>query len=283
MEQKMLNDEHLKVIFYAPNSSDVFQGVDIKGGVAITYHDKQQVFGAIQIFTQHNEVNGILHKVLSCSSFASLNEIIVTSFAYHYTKILYDENPHLWGKSSKGHDFDIQSNAFSVFSDVFFDEIPDGDEYIRILGREDNRRCWKYIKRKYVTQVSNLDTYKAFFAKAAGTGQFGESLPEAIMGDPGDGATVSFLSIGNFSSVIEAENCVTYTKTKFARTLLSVLKVTQDNTPGKWKYVPLQDFTVESDIDWSKTIAEIDQQLYVKYGLDEKEIEFIESHVKEMV
>ena len=60
------------------------------------------------------------------------------------------------------------------------------------------------------------------------------------------------------------------------------MKITQDNTKDKWKYVPLQDFTENSDIDWSKSIPEIDQQLYKKYGLSPEEIEFIETHVKEM-
>lgn len=64
--------------------------------------------------------------------------------------------------------------------------------------------------------------------------------------------------------------------------MLGILKVTQDNPPDKWKYVPLQDFTVNSDIDWTQSVAEIDRQLYAKYGLDDKEIAFIESHVKEM-
>lgn len=73
-----------------------------------------------------------------------------------------------------------------------------------------------------------------------------------------------------------------YIRTKFARILLGVLKTTQDVTPQKWRYVPLQDFTSASDIDWSCSIPEIDQQLYAKYGLDETEISFIESHVKEM-
>jgi hypothetical protein len=49
-----------------------------------------------------------------------------------------------------------------------------------------------------------------------------------------------------------------------------------------WKYVPLQDFTENSDIDWSKSVEEIDQQLYKKYGLTPDEIKFIETHVKEM-
>ena len=63
---------------------------------------------------------------------------------------------------------------------------------------------------------------------------------------------------------------------------MGVLKVTQDLTPGKFKYVPLQNFSSLSDIDWSQSIPDIDRQLYAKYGLDEAEIEFIETHVKAM-
>lgn len=46
--------------------------------------------------------------------------------------------------------------------------------------------------------------------------------------------------------------------------------------------IPLQDFSSKSDIDWSKSVADIDKQLYKKYKLTKSEIEFIESHVKEM-
>lgn len=73
-----------------------------------------------------------------------------------------------------------------------------------------------------------------------------------------------------------------YIKTKFFRALLGVLKVTQDLNADKFSYVPLQDFTPTSDIDWTKPIPAIDQQLYCKYGLTDEEIAFIESHVKEM-
>ncbi|WP_300820919.1 hypothetical protein [uncultured Oscillibacter sp.] len=58
--------------------------------------------------------------------------------------------------------------------------------------------------------------------------------------------------------------------------------MTQNCAKPMWRYVPLQDFTPSSDIDWTKSIPEIDQQLYAKYGLDENEIQFIETHVKEM-
>ena len=74
-----------------------------------------------------------------------------------------------------------------------------------------------------------------------------------------------------------------YIKTKFARALLYTLKNTQHNGVNVWQNIPLQNFTPDSDIDWSKSVAKIDQQLYKKYNLSEEEIEFIETHVKEMV
>ena len=96
------------------------------------------------------------------------------------------------------------------------------------------------------------------------------------------GFTETFISIGAFDEELEAQNCLKYVKSKFARTMLGILKVTQHNPREKWIYVPLQDFTPQSDIDWTKSIPEIDQQLYAKYGLDEKEIAFIEENVKAM-
>ena len=78
------------------------------------------------------------------------------------------------------------------------------------------------------------------------------------------------------------EHLQSYIKSKFFRTMLGVLKITQHNEIGTFRLVPLQDFTPASDIDWSKSIPEIDQQLYAKYGLDAEEIDFIETHVKPM-
>ncbi len=102
------------------------------------------------------------------------------------------------------------------------------------------------------------------------------------MSTPLLGHTQSFISVGCFVSEAEALNAFKYIKCKFARTMLGVLKITQDNKKGVWRFVPLQDFTSASDIDWSQSVAGIDGQLYRKYGLSDEEIAFIESHVKEM-
>lgn len=89
--------------------------------------------------------------------------------------------------------------------------------------------------------------------------------------------------MGEFDLEDEAQSLALYLKTKFARALLGIMKTTQNNqSKVVWSKIPLQDFTFDSDIDWSKPISEIDQQLYAKYGLDDDEIEFIETHVKEM-
>lgn len=117
---------------------------------------------------------------------------------------------------------------------------------------------------------------------ANGSGALGESLATPLIGQPFIGHTETFISIGPFDSNQEAEAALSYIKTKYARCMLGILKITQHNSPEKWAYVPLQDFTPNSDIDWSQSVADIDKQLYSKYGLDENEIDFIETHVKEM-
>lgn len=93
---------------------------------------------------------------------------------------------------------------------------------------------------------------------------------------------MTFLSIGKFDNKDDAEAMLKYIKTKFARAMLGTLKVTQDNPRETWQNVPLQNFSCDSDIDWSKSIADIDKQLYKKYGLTQEEIDFVEEKIKPM-
>ena len=80
----------------------------------------------------------------------------------------------------------------------------------------------------------------------------------------------------------ECMNCIKYIRTKTLRFLVSCVKNTQHATKEVYKLVPLQDFTSNSDIDWSKSVSEIDQQLYKKYGLTQEEIDYIEKTIKPM-
>ncbi len=280
--QKMLNDPHLKVLEYKQDATDFFPNTDIKGGVAITYHDNSQNYRAIGLFVPIPEINSMLHKV-KVVGFTGMNAIAVSGYSYHFTVALYKDHPELKSRQSTGHQFDLKSNVFDKLPEVFSDMKPsDEHEYACILGRENNSRKYKYIDRSYINDVVNFDKYKLLLPKAIGIGAFGEQIPEPIVAGPGTGHTETFFSIGSFDTAQEAEAAKKYISTKFARSLLSVLKKTQMVTPGSWSYVPIQDFTSSSDIDWSKAISDIDQQLYKKYGFSQEEIEFIESHVKEM-
>lgn len=117
---------------------------------------------------------------------------------------------------------------------------------------------------------------------ANGSGTLGEPLSSPLVVDPQVAVTQTFITIGAFDDEATADACLKYVKSKFARALLGVLKITQHNPAKVWKYVPLQDFTSGSDIDWTKSTPEIDQQLYANYGLDDDEIAFIEAKVKPM-
>ena len=166
--------------------------------------------------------------------------------------------------------------------DAFKEEI--SEDVIPTFGVIKNKRVWRYIKSKYVDfSHENINKWKAIAARANGSGQFGDTLSTPLCLKPGEAYTQTFIGIGSFNTEKEANNVIKYLKTKFLRAMLGVLKVTQDNDREVWRMIPLQDFTVCSDIDWSKSIAEIDQQLYAKYNLSKEEIMFIETNVKEMV
>ncbi|MGE9932635.1 Eco57I restriction-modification methylase domain-containing protein [Anaerovoracaceae bacterium SGI.174] len=283
--EKMLKDEHFKVVKFEPDSNKVFPGLTtpIKGGIAITYHDDKKIFGAIGAFNQYKEVNEVAQKVIHRKDFQSIMDIVYSRTSYRLTEKMHQDYPDAIKKLSKGHAYDMSSNIFERLPNIFFDQMPQDEiAYIKVLGRLANKRVYKYIRKDYVNDVDNLAYYKVLVPQANGNGTFGESISQLVIAEPNVGNTETFISIGKFNSKIEAENAGKYISTKFARTLLSILKVTQNGNKPVWKMIPLQDFTSNSDIDWSKSVHEIDLQLYQKYGLSEDEIDFIETHVKEM-
>ena len=280
--QKILNDEHFKVVKYWAKSDDVFPTVDIKGGVAVTYYDKNANLGKIGTFVAFEELNSILKKV-KAKDFESFSDLVYPRDLYRLTDKLYEENPWAENRQSSGHKYDIGSNVFEIFPELFFDEKPaDGKEYAKIFGRENNNRNEKWIRKDFIKVPDDFDFFKIFIPKSNGSGAIGEVLSTPMVGEPMVGSTTTFLSIGKFKTEDEANACLKYIKTKFARAMLGTLKVTQDNPKPTWANVPLQNFTAQSDIDWSATISQIDQQLYAKYSLSPEEIAFIEKMIKSM-
>ena len=286
--RRMLNDPHFKVLDYAPDAKKYFRGVDIEGGVAVTVYDSSENFGAIGTFTAFEELNAIHKKVcVDNKNFRPLSEIISGRTPYLFTDKLHEENPDARMKLSKGHLYDISSNAFAALPKIFSLERPsDAEKYFRILGRLNNERAYCWIRKDFVRgRVEDfIGKWKIFLPKANGrTGSLGEEeaklISNPVIGEPSDICTDTFLVVGAFDTREEAEACLKYIKSKFARVMLGILKATQDNPPATWAKVPLEDFSSGSDIDWR---GDIDAQLYRKYNLTDAEKNFVEAHVKEM-
>ncbi len=279
--EKMLNDPHLKVLFYETKSSNIFPNTDIKGGIAITYRDQQKNPGPIGTFSAFTELNGIAKKAKPTTDEYSLMKIIFLQNRYNLEALL-KEHPECKPEiSSDGADRRLRNNAFDRVS--LFTEEKQHEDDIKIIGLISNKRVWRYLPKKYFDMLhENILKYKVIVPAANGSGALGEVLSTPLIGTPLIGYTQTFISIGAFETRNEAENCMKYIKSKFCRTMLGILKITQTNSRETWKLVPIQDFTDNSDIDWSKTIPEIDKQLYKKYNLSEEEIKFIEEKVAAM-
>lgn len=284
---KMLNDEQVKVVKYWLKSNEVFSATDIKGGVAITYRDSENIFGKIGTFTVFETLNSIVQKVENRSDFSPFSEIVYPQGIYRFSNKFFEDFPEAEQLQGKGTKNKIVSKSFTNFDFAFFNNVENEDAYVKILGRSGTERTYKFIKKEYIDFPEPFANYNIFVPEANGSGALGEVLStpligEPLIGEPLIGHTDTFLTIGNVTTEFEANALLKYIKSKFARALLGVLKITQHNSRSTWAKVPLQDFTSSSDIDWSQSVAEIDAQLYKKYGLSQEEIDFIESKVREM-
>ena len=292
--EKMLSDKHLKVLYYEQDSSKVFTNTDIKGGVAVTYRNTDREFGAIEHFIPNVILRNILKKVKHLSEFSSISSMVNSTEYFKLSTELYKEYPEILttqtvikGKTvplvSRGHEYDLTSNILDKNAEIFSENKPDDNiEYIRIYGRQNGQRVFRYFKKKYLKDVDGLKGYKVILPESNNNGTFGETLVGPFVAEQDVATTQTFITIGFFKNKNEAEHVLKYIKGKFARAMLNTLKITQHNKRDTWKNVPLQDFTSSSDIDWSQSIADIDKQLYKKYNLTPEEIDFIETHVKEM-
>jgi superfamily II DNA or RNA helicase len=283
--EKMLSDEHLKVEYFEQNSVNVFPSTAIIGGISIIYRDEEKIYGGIGIFTRFDELNSIISKT-SIEGDDNFAFLVQPQGIYRFTEQFFVDFPQAEEMQGKGTKNKIVSKAFSQMDFAFHGKKTNTDE-VRILGLVGAKRVFRWIRKEYLQENTSLSKYKVFISESNGaSGTLGENAARLIstplLGLPFTAHTDTFLSIGAFNTEAEAIAVLKYIKTKFVRVLLGVHKVTQHNSRSTWTKVPLQNFTQQSDIDWTESIPEIDRQLYAKYSLDEKEIAFIEEKVKPM-
>ncbi|MGO5471967.1 Eco57I restriction-modification methylase domain-containing protein [Streptococcus hyointestinalis] len=283
--EEMLNDDHISVEYYEQKSYKVFPNTDIKGGIAVLYRNKNKTFEPIETFTAFNELTEIYKLVYHSKDFESLSNQVFAPESYKLTNKLHEDFPDIETRLSKGHKFDVTTNIFEKLPEIFTDT--KNDDSVKILGRLNNERTYKFVSKDYITGPDNFKNYKVFLPKANGSGAIGEVLSTPLVGTPLVGTplvghTQTFISIGNFETRLEAENLLKYIKTHFARLLLGVLKITQDNKKSVWKYVPMQDFTEKSDVPWHLSIPEIDEYLYQKYHFQGEHKVFSRERISDM-
>lgn len=272
------SNNHIKTIKNYPIASNVFPDVFIAGGVNYYLYDKNysgkvdfSVCTDNKIVTQIRNLfeEGLDIIVSSSENYAMIQKLRDSKFVSLTTITKGRDAFGITGKNANN------ISSVSAFENAY--ELRCAHEEIRYVSKD-----------KITKNIDIADKWKIFISKGnGGAGTLGDGKPVAILGKPYIGkaqsvCTDSLIPIGAFDTKKEAINLQKYIKTKFLRYMVGILKVSQNVSQNVYQFVPLQDFTDDSDIDWSKSVAEIDQQLYGKYNLDDSEIAFIESTIKPM-
>ena len=275
-----------------PNSQDLFSGVDIKGGVCYFVLDRNYDGTTHYSLVEHGEVH---EQNITLSN--KLDDNIIIRYP-ELTSIVDKIDFRAVGANFKESLASMKTlvssrNPYGFISDLFvknnekverFSEVRQKDNDWEVIGLLKGKRVHRFIP--YDALKKNHEgamSYKVLLPRANGSGVFGEVFSTPMLGVPMLISTDTFLEVGKFDNAFEAESLLKYVKSKFFRAMVGVKKTAVFNYKDAFTFVPLQDFTPNSDIDWSKSIAEIDQQLYKKYGLNQEEIDFIETRVKPMV
>lgn len=289
---EMVNDKHFKVIYNFETPQDVFPSVNLRGGVSyfLIDRDYDNTDKGVRVVTIKNK------KVIEDDirplrlHGADTNLFISSTIAYKLIQRLIDNGDIIFDLNSPKMFSSLVSSrniygfTTTVKRDKRVHKKAEGlSNPVKLYASHGNTF---FVERDDINKSQeSIDCYKVLtpFANNIGTDLSDDNL-NTIIAKPGSIATETYLVVGANLNMDEymANNISTYMQTKFTRFLISLAKANQNGTQKTYAFVPIQDFTHNSDIDWSKSIHEIDLQLYDKYGLDDKEREFVETHVKEM-
>lgn len=283
--EKMLNDQHLKLVHYEADSKKIFPDSDISGSIVITYRDTTRTWEPIGKFYPNKEHQGIVEKVTNSKNFTPLYNEIYLQAKFDLNQI-YNVYPDLQ---------DILKNERRLITSVFkkdipiFTDNPTNEDDVKIWGNNNKGKLiYKFIKKEFLDiSSSNINGHKVFLGSTNGGAGNLSDKEVNIIGTPkviykNESFTQTFISIGNFDKVQEAENLCKYLKTKFARFMIGTLKATSRINKDIWNNIPTQDFSINSHIDWSLSVNEIDEVLFSLYNFNNDEIIYINSKIRPM-
>lgn len=159
-------------------------------------------------------------------------------------------------------------------------------------GLSDPVRCFGkggsvgYVERSLVSAHHEwIDHTKVFtpYANNLGTERPGDNQ-NAFVVEPRSVCSESFIVMGVGLELTErsAANVVVYLKSKFARFLHAMAKISQHGTKATYRFVPVVDVSDDSDIDWDASGEMIEDQLFDAYELIAEERDHIRTAIKPM-
>ena len=283
--KQMLNDEHIVEIHDFLNPNIIFPSTNIRGGVCFIlwdndYSNEKDLVKVVTYgdsFTDRKELKRKLKLDGEDIFIRNIESLEIIKIIKSHKEFTSFEN-----YISSRRPFDI--DAFIVKD---LDKYKQNENGLKnpVICYGKGKQTGFLEKEEITKNIEWIDKYKVFTPRANNIGtELNDDNLNTFIGKPNTICTESYIVVGVTLSLDEhsAKNLSQYLTTKFARFLHSLGKASQDATSKTYKFIPLQDFTSNSEIDWSKSISEIDQQLYKKYGLSEDEISFIERMIKPM-
>lgn len=280
---EMLNDPHIRVLHDFSHPEDIFSDTNNRGGVCF--------FGWDREFNNRKSLPTVVNHVSKEKSLVCdrlMNELNLDMFIRYQPavsiikKIFNGDYTNSFNKIvSVRKPYGIESNIIKTTS--YHSKRDTLNEPVKCYGKSGKKG---YVEKSLVKSNEGLITkWKVCTPRANNIGtELNDDNLNSFVSEPGSISTEAFIVIGAnvLHSEMECLNVCKYLRTRFVRFMHSLAKASQDASRETYRFVPLQDFTDKSDIDWSKSVAEIDQQLYEKYNLDDSEIAFIESMIKPM-
>ena len=267
----MIFDTHLSQLNDYELSKDLFPTVDIAGGLCTflwdaNYNGTCRVtnYNALKDITVNRYLNQFDTLIRSNAAVSILEKIMSKSTSYLNSLVL-SINPFGFRTYFRGSDQgDVKILTSKGWAKVYRTEISKGVEYID---------KFKIIVGRFVPSNGEMSVKP---------GEGYRVLTEPQILSPAEINTETYIDTAVFSTLEEATNYKKYLLTKFARFLLRQGITSVNVTKECFAFVPIQDFTAQSDIIWEHDIQNIDYQLYNKYHMTDDEISFIESMIKPM-
>lgn len=261
---KMLADKRLKILVDHPNAEDCFPGVEIKGGVCYFLWDSKHN-GDCEVISMlgGEEVSRATRRLDDYDTFIRFNESIDI-----IKKIRAKNEETLDKKVSSRKPFGFATNFNDFKSKEFTNSI-------KIYANPALGKIGWVDKKKIEINKNWIDKYKVLLAMAAeGKGTYPNNvIGKPILAEKNTCCTETYLVADVFDDKKKAQNFENYIKTRFFRFLVSLKKNTQHLSKDRFSFVPDLDMSTE----WT------DEKLFKRYGVTEKEQEFIISIVKEMI